>query len=215
MHFAEVFTKEVISWRIPNGPAKSVLVILASHVNMDGLCYPSLARLSELSGFSPRTVQRSIDWCAANGLIIRTSHGRSTAYQFTTLQEDDMTNDVRVTNEEDSNIISITSGSNTNTSSGVRVTPIDPTFDVFWQAYPRRIGKGAARVSFERAKKLASVNEIIQAARAFSQLCQEERREKRYIPHPATWLNQERWEDDIEGEREEQQGGWANALNEL
>lgn len=67
-------------------------------------------------------------------------------------------------------------------------------FEDFWKQYPRRIGKGAARKAFEKALKLASFEEIETGLRR--QLSYYQSREQQFIPHPTTWLNQERWADD-------------------
>lgn len=64
----------------------------------------------------------------------------------------------------------------------------------FWSLYPRRVGKKAAERAFRTARKAASVEEI--AAGLHAQLPDLRRRETRYVPHPATWLNQQRWADD-------------------
>ena len=67
----------------------------------------------------------------------------------------------------------------------------------FWEAYPKKIGKGAAWSSWEKVKPkpLASVLEAIENQRKQEQW----RREAgRFIPYPSTWLNQRRWEDEIE-----------------
>lgn len=67
-------------------------------------------------------------------------------------------------------------------------------FAQFWDHYPRRVGKLAAQRAFARALKQASADDIlrglIRALRFFP-------REERFIPHPATWLNQGRWMDDL------------------
>jgi hypothetical protein len=68
------------------------------------------------------------------------------------------------------------------------------SFDAFWSVYPRRVGKGAARKSFEKALKIASADEIMSGLRR--QLPYYSTREHQFIPHPSTWLNQERWSDD-------------------
>jgi hypothetical protein len=44
---------------------------------------------------------------------------------------------------------------------------------------------------------LASPEEIIDGAKRFADFCQSEGTEQRYIPHAATWLNNERWEDEL------------------
>ncbi|MEN3145714.1 hypothetical protein ABCW43_00205 [Neorhizobium sp. IRAMC:178] len=67
-------------------------------------------------------------------------------------------------------------------------------FETFWRTYPRRIGKGAARSKFERALKITSFEEIMAGIRR--QLAYYASREQQFIPHPATWLNQERWSDE-------------------
>lgn len=67
-------------------------------------------------------------------------------------------------------------------------------FAEFWIAYPRKTGKPAAERAW-RAQRLgaAAVRELLDAI-------EEHRRSRQwadpqFIPHPATWLNQRRWED--------------------
>jgi hypothetical protein len=84
-----------------------------------------------------------------------------------------------------------------------------PYFDQFWSIYPRRIGKGAARRAWEKATQIEQPSIIIQAAMAHAVFWRKARTEMRYIPHPATWLNQERWDDDLEAEQDSaQSSGW-------
>jgi hypothetical protein len=68
-------------------------------------------------------------------------------------------------------------------------------FDAFWAHYPRKKGKGAARTAWARATKKADPGEIITG---LSRYCREVEQvdEARFIAHPATWLNQERWLDE-------------------
>ena len=70
-------------------------------------------------------------------------------------------------------------------------------FDVFWQAYPRKVGKGASRKAWEKIKPDENLkNKIITAVEQQKKSKQWTKDEGQYIPHPATWLNQERWEDE-------------------
>jgi hypothetical protein len=67
-----------------------------------------------------------------------------------------------------------------------------PDFPDFWAAYPRKVGRGAAEKAFAKAiEKGASVGDI--AAGLNRQAWPDN---PRFIPHPATWLNQGRWQDD-------------------
>ena len=68
-------------------------------------------------------------------------------------------------------------------------------FDLFWSAYPKKVGKADARKAFAKAK--ASVETMIASLDKQKQSDQWTREGGRYIPNPATWLNQGRWEDEL------------------
>jgi hypothetical protein len=74
-----------------------------------------------------------------------------------------------------------------------------PQFVAFWDAYPRKIGKGHARKAWTKAiDNGADATTIIAAAEAYAGQCTRNRTEPRFIPHPTTWLNGERWADQPE-----------------
>lgn len=73
-------------------------------------------------------------------------------------------------------------------------------FDVFWKAYPSKVGKDAARKAF--AKRKFDEKTFAQVLQALELQKVSERWTKdngKYIPNPATWLNQGRWEDEVPG----------------
>ncbi len=74
-------------------------------------------------------------------------------------------------------------------------------FDQFWQAYPRRVGKGLCRELFQKA------------AKAYRYQVMNEDIEQRFIPHPATWLRQGRYED-IEPEERKRLADKIDAIQE-
>jgi hypothetical protein len=64
----------------------------------------------------------------------------------------------------------------------------------FWAAYPRRVGKGAAAKAWAKARPpMAAVLAAVKACAATDQWRKDG---GQFIPHPATFLNQRRWEDD-------------------
>jgi hypothetical protein len=69
----------------------------------------------------------------------------------------------------------------------------DEAFDKFWEFYPRKTGKKPARLSFEKALKRATVDDILEGARRYG--TDANLPEEQFIPHPTTWLNQDRWTD--------------------
>jgi len=70
------------------------------------------------------------------------------------------------------------------------------TFDAFWSRYPRKVGKGAAQ---SRWRKLSPVERsaVVVALPEHVARWREMRTETQFIPHPATWLSQQRWEDQL------------------
>lgn len=70
----------------------------------------------------------------------------------------------------------------------------DPDFVAFWKAYPRRTDKGHARKAWLKQIKDHDPTDIIVAAEAFA--VRSKGTDPKFIPHPATWLNGERWTDE-------------------
>lgn len=70
-----------------------------------------------------------------------------------------------------------------------------PSFDVFWTIWPRKDAKKAAQAAWSKAIKRASAEQIIFAAANYAQ--SPHRPEKQYVPHAATWLNGDRWDDPL------------------
>lgn len=65
----------------------------------------------------------------------------------------------------------------------------DPGFDRFWNVYPRKVARPAARKAWSKLT-LADREQATQGVRSFTFP-----EEEKFIPHPATWLNNQRWLD--------------------
>jgi hypothetical protein len=70
-------------------------------------------------------------------------------------------------------------------------------FETFWKAYPRKVGKDAARRAFAKVK--VPVETLVAAVEAQKSSPQWTKDNGQFIPNPATWLNQGRREDEVEG----------------
>lgn len=71
-------------------------------------------------------------------------------------------------------------------------------FDRFWAAYPRKTGKEPARRAWKKLSPDLRLCRVMAAALERQKQSPDWRRENgRYIPYPATWLNQRRWEDEL------------------
>jgi hypothetical protein len=65
-------------------------------------------------------------------------------------------------------------------------------FEMFWNVYPRKVGKQAAIKAFTKAIKSASVEDIVAGA---SRYADDPNRSDTFTAHPTTWLNAGRWAD--------------------
>jgi uncharacterized protein YdaU (DUF1376 family) len=69
-------------------------------------------------------------------------------------------------------------------------------FDMFWEAYPRKVGKKAARRAWDKAKDRPPIEKVLEAIERHKNSEQWVRENGQFIPHPTTWLNQGRWSDE-------------------
>ena len=72
--------------------------------------------------------------------------------------------------------------------------------ELIYLAYPRRVARGAAIQAIQRALKEHSFQWLMQRVEKYKACVQGS--SKKFIPHPATWFNQARYDDD--------ESDWAN-----
>lgn len=71
-------------------------------------------------------------------------------------------------------------------------------FEEFWKEYPRKIAKSNALRSWLKIKPDKSLtSKIIVAVKFQKSSIQWRKDDGQFIPHPATWLNGHRWEDQL------------------
>lgn len=77
----------------------------------------------------------------------------------------------------------------------------DSLFDVFWKAYPSKVGKDAARKAFAKRKPYDDLLALMLASLESQKSSDRWTKDNgQYIPNPATWLNQGRWMDEDSAE---------------
>lgn len=69
----------------------------------------------------------------------------------------------------------------------------EDAFLAFWDAYPRKAGKQDAKKAF--GKVTEPLEKLLDAIEQQKKSKQWQRDDGQYIPYPATWLNQGRWDD--------------------
>lgn len=81
------------------------------------------------------------------------------------------------------------------------ITPPTPSrgdvFDSFWSLYPKKVGKQAALNAWRKIKPDSALSQkILDAVERQRTWEQWVKNNGQYIPNPATWLNQGRWDDE-------------------
>jgi len=72
-------------------------------------------------------------------------------------------------------------------------------FETFWAEWPRKVAKAEARKAWaQTAKVRPDLQTILNAIKAASATEQWMRGNGQFIPHAATWLRGERWDDEHE-----------------
>lgn len=73
-------------------------------------------------------------------------------------------------------------------------------FAAFWAAYPRKVGKDAAWRSWQKRRPdVAMTADMLSAIERQKSWTQWREDGGRFIPNPATWLNEGRWQDEGSG----------------
>jgi hypothetical protein len=70
------------------------------------------------------------------------------------------------------------------------------TFENFWQQYPKKVGKLTAKRSWEKLS-LDNQQKALEAIVEHRKYWAAKGTDWEFIPHASTWLNQERFEDEL------------------
>jgi hypothetical protein len=178
-----------------SGDRLLIHLALADFANDEGECWPSQATIARKARCSVRHVRATIAAMIEDGEIEITEQtlGRRarTAYllkrgtQFLSAEE------CGTPQQEKRK----TAASDTSIKNRHEPSHSDEAFAQFWQIYPRKVAKGAARRAWDRvmgSPDAPPLSALLDAAGAYAKT----HTELRYICHPATWLSQERWSDE-------------------
>lgn len=106
---------------------------------------------------------------------------------------------------------------------GQKLTGVDDLFNIFWDNYPRKVGKDRCMRWFKSHKVTEEfVNDLVIAISNQKQSIQWNKKSKEgvkgaFIPHPLTWLNRGGWNDELDYVETPQQtikNRWGEFLDE-
>ena len=184
-------------------PAKIVLYWIADHHNSETeACFPSLSTLAEECEMSKRAVQGHIDTLEQSGVVTRVQRKRSNGSQTSNgyrlnLTKQPWQNLPPPLAESASPPWQNLPPHNLGSNNLGNITSKDMSiFDDLWKMYPKKVGKGTARKALVAAMKKAPIDQIEHALSLFVRSWGNQ--DLKYLPHLSTWLNGERWSDEIQ-----------------
>lgn len=208
-----------MAWVWEHGPASAVdrlvLLALADFCDDAGNCWPSMERIGSKAGMTGRGARNVVRRLQDEGWIsvdVGGGRGGCSRYRVHTVasvkSEPDTGNEIpgreyperevhkpgtprhetrNLRSAEPSRTIIEPSKSNP-------PTPPNDEFEGVWAHYPRKVGKGKARKAWLSARRKAGYDEITKPLGQFIRAVRGAAVDK--IPHFATWLNEERWQDE-------------------
>lgn len=76
----------------------------------------------------------------------------------------------------------------------IRANALDNGFLEFWNAYPKKVGKGAAEKSWQKEKP--NIDLVLNSIAWQIESDQWQKNDGQFIPNPSTYINQKRWQDE-------------------
>jgi Helix-turn-helix domain len=212
---------QAVSWVVANSKASGgeliVLLMIATHANPDGKnSYPSYETLAHESRMSPRNVIRVVQRLEKNlkelGVEKNGSPVGTNLYSLPKMSHDKMSHDVLSRDKYSKNdklscdkpspemspepSLTVLPSKEEPSSKDIARSRL-PGFENFWEIYPRKVGKpNAERAWLSRVRDDKLAPEVIAGVMDWMRSAQWE--DPQFIPYPATFLNQKRWQDSPE-----------------
>ena len=188
---------------------------LRRHADQRGECFPSRRRLAGFCKMSESTLDRSMKELIAIGAVRvqhrQTEDGEFTSNRYTVVSQrgggvsqtpGGVISDARGGLKSEALTIAIVNESHepehmVTVPVTEKTAPVD--FERFWGQYPRKVGKEKALKVWRRLSR-GDRNDALWALPRHVELWGRRQVAREFIPHPTSWLNGRRWEDDLSGE---------------
>ena len=205
---------EALNWALSqktgSPAAKSVLLILANRAGHDGKCWPGIDGIAKQTELAERTVIRHIQGLAADGFICIVHRGgtgegrKSNMYQLhlgakcqsCTLGQSDTDDRQYDTVSGLSDTLSPEPSYNPKKNPKTNGHSVIAGFERWWDEYPKKVKKKTALDIWKRKHPDADL--LIADVR--NRVANDSRWKGGFVPDPTTYLNGERWDDEVSTE---------------
>jgi len=182
---------------------KFILVLLGNYADENAQCYPSHRHIANIIGLKDtKGIQRTIQEFQDMGLLKiqhrKKEDGSYTSNKYTLLLPEG------VKTPTGSDTLKVTASPPVNTKVDTKTKNIlftledELKFNDFYKNYPRKVGKHITMQKYKLALKEVSHQDLEKAVMMFKTECEIKQTDKKYIPHPSTWLFQKRYIDYLE-----------------
>lgn len=169
----------------------------------------SLQALASETGLSVQQARTALDHLKSTGEVTSAASPQGTVITVKNYDKYQSPTSLSTSNQQTTNKQSnkrLTNDQQTTSNKNNNIPPISPkgeaysdAFLSFWSAYPRKVGKGEAWKVWKRLRPDGVLVSLMLNAVALQRGSPAwERDGGQYIPHPATWLRQRRWEDETD-----------------
>ena len=178
---------------------KCILLTIADRADSNGYCYPSYQDICQRSCANRKTVATALKALEEASLLKKIKRfNKSTIYclaissDFGLIESNSSSTDMGISS---SSQIGASASTNIGTLTIIE-PPKEPSwrsrFDEFWFNYPKKVGKPKAEQSFKNLT-VKDQKALLSAIGGYQFST-----DRQYIPFPATFINQRRWEDEQE-----------------
>ncbi len=169
---------------------KLILVILGNYADEKGTCYPSYGHIAKIIGLKDtKGIQKTIKEFEQLGLL-KIEHRKTINGGYTSNRYH-----MRIGRggETHRGVETLREGvlEPSNTKEETKTIIYNKEFESFWDIYPRKVAKKKTWSVFKKINK-KEYEKIITGVENLNA----QNIDITYIPYPATWLNQERWQDE-------------------
>jgi len=189
-----------------NSTAKLVLLCLANYAGKDGQCWPGQQTIADDCNMSIRTVRNALSLLVEDGFIVRERRSRSDGTRTSDLcfLQLDNRQELPLDNRQNLHTLPAKSAGQykpKGLSEPVREpkdtraskSDLDLDFEEWRKQYPRRVSKPKELQAYLKARRMHSHAQIMAGTLAHVSAWATNQTETRFIPHPTTFLNQERF----------------------
>lgn len=189
---------------------KLVYLVLSSQIGGQGTWFMSHKQIGAMAGISIASVKRALDGLRKRGVLTWTQRidptsGAQMGNSYRLLSDRLGQGELPPSSERATPSLSVSDQNKNPEQEPEQENPPTPQggserdeeFEKIWAMWPRKVGKPAAQKAYASAVKRAKPEVIAAGVTAALQFFARERTEIRFVPHLSTWLNQNRWEDEL------------------